>query len=1227
MIIRLTIFLFSIVFSSFYLSAAEIYVTPSGAGVKDGSSWENAFDNLQAAVDAADSGDIIYLKEGVFTNGIFASGESHCSIADKSNLAILGGYRGIGTPGVVDGRSELLNLSPYKKRLFYAKNATLSINNLSFAAGNLGEGRHGGGLRLENCVAAMTNCIVRNCFVSGGGVSQSVTYGGGIYATGGSLDFVDGLIVSNSILGYMHYHGGGVYLGNEISATFAGTKFYRNYNKLTQGGSGGALACFSSDLFVRNCTFEENFLINGNYGAAINVTDDSRLSKVEISDSYFLGNCHAFASATTPSLGGCIYMSGSKLEATVCRTVFVDGKPSNSFYPLATAPYNGDYASGAFQFASGALSMTNVLFARGASRATHFTSGGNSKLYNCTLTEAGGSAVTVIGGTVIIDSSIIWGNGDGVKQNGGTIEVNNSVTDEAMASLGGNNLVADPLFSSDGYCHPRSMAGYYMGGFFDGGWWNRDSAGTSPSIDYGTRASLFSAEPQPNGNRANIGYDANTDVASKSYLGEPAIVNGFAVYALPATDIGADSATVGGVVANNDENERTSVTLVWDNVDRGVASTDSWSNSLELGEFGAWEYFTTQIESCGNVTYYRVVGQNPDGEISWSNPVRSFNSASPPRLAKAFVSHVSRHNATINGELLENGGIATDIRIYYREDTASESKHVELVDSAIGQFNVKISNLSPNTLYHIEIVGKNDAGSVSQSFSFTTLTTEPIACYVTPEGAGIKDGSSWDNAFGNLQDALDICFYKGDVVYMKKGVYTANQQNYNEISHYVITNAAGLLVVGGYEGVGAPGNRTDQETILRRPSSSTLKWRILRGNNSTFAFDGVAFEGGEITAANTHGCVLRLQACNVALTNCIIRNGVYRQSWQSNYGIGLYAQNGALTMVDCVVSNNAGSGNAAQLGAGLYLNGVNSSISNTLFSRNRLNVNWGAGGGAIYAIGGTISIDKGAFMTNAVIESPSTSATGSAIYISSTKASIDNSMFFGNLCYRNGGTVVLNSTHKTVIRRCVMSDNNYIPWGNTYNNNNAFGGILNNAGNLAVTNLLMAHNAGSTRGAIAVMGGTADIVNVTLVDNPYSGITAGGTAIVKVLNSIIWGNGVCGIEDKTSSGNGYSVSYSISQESHIGDGVVVKDPVFVDNTYYHLFSAKGYAVGYFGGGWSTARPRPGIGRGSPGIDAGAPSFGTLDEPMPAGHRLNLGAYGGTEWASLSPGLPSLFIIR
>ncbi len=34
---------------------ADLYVTPTGAGNKDGSSWANAFAGIQAAVDAVDA--------------------------------------------------------------------------------------------------------------------------------------------------------------------------------------------------------------------------------------------------------------------------------------------------------------------------------------------------------------------------------------------------------------------------------------------------------------------------------------------------------------------------------------------------------------------------------------------------------------------------------------------------------------------------------------------------------------------------------------------------------------------------------------------------------------------------------------------------------------------------------------------------------------------------------------------------------------------------------------------------------------------------------------------------------------------------------------------------------------------------------------------------------------------------------------------------------------------
>ena len=42
------------------------YVTPDGAGRRDGMGWANAFDNLQAAIDRAASGDEIWVQEGIY---------------------------------------------------------------------------------------------------------------------------------------------------------------------------------------------------------------------------------------------------------------------------------------------------------------------------------------------------------------------------------------------------------------------------------------------------------------------------------------------------------------------------------------------------------------------------------------------------------------------------------------------------------------------------------------------------------------------------------------------------------------------------------------------------------------------------------------------------------------------------------------------------------------------------------------------------------------------------------------------------------------------------------------------------------------------------------------------------------------------------------------------------------------------------------------------------------
>ena len=48
---------------------------------------------------------------------------------------------------------------------------------------------------------------------------------------------------------------------------------------------------------------------------------------------------------------------------------------------------------------------------------------------------------------------------------------------------------------------------------------------------------------------------------------------------------------------------------------------------------------------------------------------------------------------------------------------------------------------------------------------------------------------------------------------------------------------------------------------------------------------------------------------------------------------------------------------------------------------------------------------------------------------------------------------------------------------------------------------------------------------------------------------------------------------------------------------------------------------------SPAIDAGDPAADCSAEPDPRGKRVNLGAYGGTPYASLSLRQPSMIILR
>jgi hypothetical protein len=173
--------------------------------------------------------------------------------------------------------------------------------------------------------------------------------------------------------------------------------------------------------------------------------------------------------------------------------------------------------------------------------------------------------------------------------------------------------------------------------------------------------------------------------------------------------------------------------------------------------------------------------------------------------------------------------------------------------------------------------------------------------------------------------------------------------------------------------------------------------------------------------------------------------------------------------------------------------------------------------------------------------------------------------------------------------------------------------VLNNPGDFAVSfysgegpdsilkNFIIRNNFM----AIFIAGSSPTISNLTIVDNIY-GIEASAGSDPNISNIIFWNN----------SNNdlfGCQVRYSRINDVSAGEGNIDGNPLFVgpDSGDYHLHSNRGrywpeHDV------WVLDRVT------SPCIDGGDPSDEPLDEPMPNGGRINMGAYGGTVQASMSP---------
>ncbi|MFA7686819.1 MAG: choice-of-anchor Q domain-containing protein [Moheibacter sp.] len=314
-----------LLFSTLIFGQTTRYVTSTGAGNKNGSSWTNASDDLQAMINASSSGDRIYVAIGTYmpnrradATGTITPHNRYNSFVMKQGVSIYGGFDpangitddlnsrilpGTGSGSLLSGNLGNLNSiddNAYHVVVAAGGSSAGFLDGFLIQDGNAGStgsaitvnGREisrsqGGGIVIAN-----TNVIFQNCWVRGNRAGR----GGGVYIYSG---------------GPTHIFTNCIFSGNYATSDVSG------------GYGGGLYIESSADTTLNNCT------ISSNRGS-------SRAGAILTSGNVVLNNSIIYGNTSSNESG--VRIDGGSLVAQYCLIGDSGHSPTSSIGVTGGSP-------------------------------------------------------------------------------------------------------------------------------------------------------------------------------------------------------------------------------------------------------------------------------------------------------------------------------------------------------------------------------------------------------------------------------------------------------------------------------------------------------------------------------------------------------------------------------------------------------------------------------------------------------------------------------------------------------------------------------------------------------------------------------------------------------------------------------------------------------------------------------------------------------------------------